>query len=71
MRRILASCEEGELGQALDLVQMHHFEEEHYDPADDGFVFSPDEIETGLRPRNRVFRAGEALAYVEEEAEAA
>jgi len=63
--------EEGELGQALDLAQMHRLEDEHYDPAENGFVFSPDEIETGLRLRNRVFRAGEAFEYLEEGAEAA
>jgi hypothetical protein len=50
---------------------MHRLEGEPDDPADDGFVFSRAEIETGLRLRNRVYRAGETLEYLEQEAEPA
>jgi hypothetical protein len=51
-----------ELGQALDLIQMHELEGEPYDPADDGFVFSPDEIDTALRLRDRDHRATQAFS---------
>ncbi len=53
-----------ELEQAADLVEMHQEKEEAYDPAEDGFVFSNEEIEEFLRLRNRDLRAAHASDYV-------
>jgi hypothetical protein len=43
---------------------MHEQEGEPYDPAEDGFVFSNEEIEEILRLRDRDQRAESAAAYL-------
>ena len=58
-----------ELKQAADLVQMHELEGEPYDPSEDGFVFSNEEIEAALHLRDRDARAEGAACYLEEEEE--
>jgi hypothetical protein len=55
--------EEYELNQAANLVHMHELEGEPYDPAEDGFVFSSEEIQAALRRRDRDQRAESAAAY--------
>jgi len=55
---------EKELEQAAGLVEMHQDKEEAYHPAEDGFVFSNQEIEQFLRLRNRCLRAAHAFDYV-------
>jgi hypothetical protein len=52
-----------DLNQAANLVQMHELEGEPYDPAEDGFVFSTEEIQAALRRRDRDARAEGAAAY--------
>jgi hypothetical protein len=52
-----------ELEQAANLVQMHQKEKEPYHPAEDGFVFSNDEIDQFLRLRDRQARAAKAFDY--------
>jgi hypothetical protein len=47
------SIEEREIEKAADLVQVHEREGIPYDPANDGFVFSNDEIATHIHRRNR------------------
>jgi hypothetical protein len=56
--------EQYDLKQAADLIQMHEQEGEPYDPIEDGFVFSTEEIEETLRLRNRADRAESAAAYL-------
>jgi hypothetical protein len=55
---------EKELEQAAGLVEMHQDKEQAYHPAEDGFVFSNQEIEQFLRLRNRCLRAAHAFDYV-------
>ena len=52
-----------ELEQAANLVQMNRKENEPYDPAEDGFVFSKDEIHQFLSLRDRRARAAKAFEY--------
>jgi hypothetical protein len=61
--------EECRLDQASALVQMHALKEEPYDPADDGFVFSKDELETYIRENALSERAAQADQYCQEEQE--
>ena len=56
-----------ELNQAANLVQMHELEDEPYDPAEDGFVFSTEEIQAVLDRRDRDARAESAAAYLAHE----
>jgi hypothetical protein len=59
-----APDEQYELNQAANLVHMHELEGESYDPAEDGFVFSNEEIEAVLERRERDQRAESAAAYL-------
>ncbi len=43
---------------------MHQEKDEPYDPSEDGFVFSSEEIEEFLRLRNRDLRAAHASDFV-------
>jgi hypothetical protein len=52
--------EKYELSRAADLVQQHQLEERPYDPAQDGFVFSNDQIQSFIHSRDRDHRAREA-----------
>jgi hypothetical protein len=58
-----------ELEQAANLVQMHQKENKPYHPAEDGFVFSNDEIDQFLRLRDRQARAAKAFDYCHPEKE--
>jgi hypothetical protein len=49
--------EERQLDQAARILKMHKAENIPYEPADDGFVFSNDQIETFLRRQDRSERA--------------
>jgi len=55
--------EERELERAADLVEMHQVEEQPYQPAEDGFVFSNEEIESFIQQRDREHRAYQARPY--------
>ena len=46
---------------------MHELEDEPYDPAEDGFVFSTEEIQAVLDRRDRDARAESAAAYLAHE----
>jgi len=52
-----------DLSQAANLTQMHRLNEEPYDPADDGFVFSKKQIEALLVHDDRDQRAADAEEY--------
>lgn len=60
--------ESRELEQAANLVQMHQLLDEPYDPSEDGFVFTDEEIESVLHLRDRDERASEAEDYCSEAA---
>lgn len=47
------ATEERQLDKAAKILKMHKDENLPYQPADDGFVFSNDEIETFLRREER------------------
>jgi|HubBroStandDraft_5_1064220.scaffolds.fasta_scaffold158760_1 hypothetical protein len=65
-RKLKEDCR---LDQASALVQMHALKEEPYDPADDGFVFSKDQLETYIRENDLSERAAQADQYCQEEQE--
>jgi hypothetical protein len=48
------------LDRAADLLEMHHEKELPYNPAQDGFVFSNDQIETFIQRRDRLSEASDA-----------
>ncbi len=60
--------EQMQLHEASALVQMHALKDEPYDPAEDGFVFSSEEIEAYMHASDRAQRAFEAESYCQEEA---
>ncbi len=60
--------EQMQLHEASALVQMHALKDEPYDPAEDGFVFSEEEIEAYMHANDRAQRAFEAESYCQEEA---
>jgi hypothetical protein len=57
------SHEEREMNELLDVMEMHEGQEEPYNPSDDRFVFSQDEIDGAIRARNRKNLASEAWTY--------
>jgi hypothetical protein len=57
------------LDQASALVQMHALKGEPYDPAEDGFVFSNEELEAFRHKNDVAQRAYDADNYCLEEAE--
>jgi len=48
------------LDRAADLLEMHQEKELSYNPAQDGFVFSNDQIETFIQRRDRLSEASDA-----------
>jgi hypothetical protein len=48
------------LDRAADLLEMHQEKELPYNPAQDGFVFSNDQIETFIQRRDRLSEASDA-----------
>ena len=48
------------LDRAADLLEMHQEKELPYNPAQDGFVFSTDQIETFIQRRDRLSEASDA-----------
>ena len=55
--------EKQELNDLLDILEMHKSKGETYDPSEDGFVFSEDELDDAIRARNRETLAEEAYEY--------
>ena len=55
--------EKKDLNDLLDITEMRESQGETYDPSEDGFVFSPSQIEAARRTRNRERRAEEACEY--------
>jgi hypothetical protein len=56
--------DEYDLRQAADLVYMHELKRKSYDPAEDGFVFSDEEIQATIHRCDRDVRAGNAAVYI-------
>ena len=56
--------EKRDLDRAANLAEMNQLENQPYDPAKDGFVFSNDQIETFIQRRDRNLRAREASHYL-------
>ncbi len=52
--------EKEQMEKAARLLQLHQDEGISYNPADDGFVFSNDEIETSIRRTHRLREANHA-----------
>jgi uncharacterized protein YaiL (DUF2058 family) len=52
--------EKGQMEKAARILQLHQDEGIPYNPADDGFVFSNDEIETSIRRTDRLREANNA-----------
>ena len=59
LREIQAERREHEAAQMIDaqILEMHEERDIPYDPAQDGFVFSTDEIKTFIRQRDRIDEA--------------
>lgn len=55
--------EEQELNDLLDVIEMYESREETFDPAEHGFVFSEQQIQAGIRARNRNNLILEAFEY--------
>ena len=56
--------ENNELDDLLDITEMYEEKEETYDPSEDGFVFSEDQINDAIRRRNRQRLLEESLESV-------
>jgi len=52
--------EDSDLDDLLDITEMYEEKEETYDPSEDGFVFSEDQIDNAIRRRNREYLLVEA-----------
>ena len=53
LQQVRKTQEAKDLSDYLDITEMYESKKEAYDPADDGFVFSKDQINQGIRARNR------------------
>jgi hypothetical protein len=60
--------EELDLDNLLDIVEMYESREETYDPSEDGFVFSEDQINASILRHNRERLIDEARHYHDEAA---
>ena len=56
--------EKRDLERAANLAEMNQLENQPYDPTQDGFVFSNEQIETFIQHRDRNLRAREASHYL-------
>ena len=56
----LLGNEQDALDRAADLLEMHQEKDLPYSPAQDGFVFSTDQIETFIQRRDRLSEASDA-----------
>jgi hypothetical protein len=56
--------ESHDLDNLLDITKMHEDKGESYNPSEDGFVFSEDEIDAAVRRRNREIEVGQAFDYL-------
>jgi hypothetical protein len=57
--------ERQELDNLLDIMEMYESKGETYDPSEDGFVFSQDQINETILARNRERLHDDALEYAE------
>jgi hypothetical protein len=55
--------EKRDLDNVLDIIEMYESKGETYRPSDDGFVFSPTQIQVALRTRNRERHVEEAYEH--------
>jgi hypothetical protein len=55
--------EKQDLNNVLDIIEMYESKGEIYRPSDDGFVFSPTQIQVALRTRNRERHVEEAYEH--------
>ena len=51
------------MNRLLNILYMKHSKGESYDPAADGFVFTPEQINTATRDRRRSNLASKAYDY--------
>jgi hypothetical protein len=65
LQKIRRDQEQHDLDQFLDIREMYEDKGETYDHAEDGFVFSEDQIRHRIRARNRERRVEEAVEYWE------
>jgi hypothetical protein len=53
LQKVRRIKEDSDLDDLLDITEMYEEKEETYDPSEDGFVFSEDQINDAIRRRNR------------------
>jgi hypothetical protein len=63
LQKIRHDREKRELDQLVDIIEMYKSKGKVYIPADDGFVFTEDQIKQAIRARNRERLAKEAYHY--------
>ncbi len=63
--------EDHDLNNLLDIKEMYESKGETFDPSEDGFVFSEDEIDDAIRARNRERLTDQAFDYHDEDSAAA
>ena len=71
IQKIRRAQEKQLLEEYLDITEMYEDKGEAYDPSEDGFVFSKQQIQEAIQSRNRENRALEAYEYEPGEAGAA
>jgi hypothetical protein len=55
--------EEKDLNNVVDIIEMYESTGQAYDPSEDGFVFSEQQIEAAIRTRNRERQIEEAYDH--------
>jgi len=68
IQKIRRAQEKQRLDEYLDITEMYEDKGEAYDPSEDGFVFSKQQIQEAIQSRNRENRAVEAYEYEPEAA---
>jgi hypothetical protein len=63
LQKTRRTMEKRDLNNVLDIIEMYESKGETYRPSDDGFVFSPTQIQVALRARNRERRVEEAYEH--------
>ncbi len=71
LQKIRKDQEQHALNQLLDIKEMQEAKGEPYNPKENGFVFSDQQIHATIQLRNRASRHDEALEYLDNLAEAA
>ena len=68
LQEIRRTQEKNDVNDLLDILEMYESAGEPYDPSEDGFVFSDQQIDDAMRARNRKYLAEEAYTRILESA---